>query len=105
MENNNYKIMSIEKNKKEVAKSLGILGIGCLVLGAGIVGMRYFGEALINKLNEDTPLKTIVALCGYGPLTGASLLTSIGGGCMLSKNIPIFKDNLKELKMKKKKNN
>lgn len=96
-----YEIVKIEKNKKAVYKNLGLMGIGTLLLGAGIVGMRYFGEGFFDKLNSDEPLHTTIALLGYLPLTGASLITSVAGGCELSESIPKFKDSVRELKKKK----
>ncbi len=95
---NKFDIIKIDNNKKEVCKYLGQMGIGALFLGAGIVGMRYFGEATVNEYNNDASL---IALLGYSQLTLASLITSTLGGIVLSESIPRFKESVHELKKNK----
>ncbi len=103
-----YNVLEIDKNKKEMHENIAKVAIGFVVLGLGVVGMRYFGEAFVNKLHSDEPFSSLVAFAGYGSLTASSLLVSTGGGVIMSENIPKMKESIrknKELKRELKKRN
>ena len=103
-----FEVLDINKNKKEIRKNIAKVAIGLVALGLGVVGMRYFGEAFVNKLHSDEPFSSLVAFAGYGSLTAASLLVSTGGGVIMSENIPKMKESIrknKELKRELKKRN
>ncbi len=103
-----YNVLEIDKNKKEMHENIAKVAIGFVVLGLGIVGMRYFGEAFVNRLHSDEPFSALTAFAGYGSLTAASLLTSVGGGAIMAENIPKMKESFrknKEMKRELKKRN
>ena len=102
MESKSYNIVDIKKDKKEVRRNIGKLAVGILLLTVGIIGMRYFAAAFLAKFACSASFSKVVALCGYGPLTAASLLTSVYGGSVIAKSIPSLKGSIAKIKEDKK---
>jgi hypothetical protein len=102
MESNSYEIVDIKKDRNEVRKNIGKLAIGILLLTVGIIGMRFFAAAFVSKFACTAPFSKLIALCGYGTLTAASLLTSVGGGAKIAKTIPSLKGSISKLREDKK---
>lgn len=98
MEKKEYKILEIKKDKKELRKNIGMVSLGVLVTGLGIVGIRYFGESFMARIHNNISFNTLVTSYGFGALTGASLLTSVGGGSLIAESIPKFKESVSKLK-------
>lgn len=107
MEKKTYEILDIKKDKKEINKNIGLIGLGALVIAGGLLGTYAFGQSMYEQYNRELPKYPYFALHLKASLTAFSFLLAVGGVEIiienikkLHKNTKKYKENVKTLKLK-----